>query len=328
MTLTMKYQYLSSPAKWLFAGFGFLVGITVSNFFRYTSTSTATATGMANHNSTKKRPLQVFPLFKEMNAGWGNMQVPPLLHKNAEGKRALIVDVGLDQGKEFFFSMDRGFELVGFEPNPMSFPRLHEQCNARPTCHVVDLATVARPLKREPGHSYLVNAAVGAEPASLPFLSSGAGSTLLPPSSKDSGQVQVPVVRIDDFIQEDVYLFKIDTQGFDHFVLKGAEKLFRNHVVRQIIFEVEPLAMSRSKLKISDTMEMVQGYGMACFTDRNDLEPKCKYYGDSVEGFEEKYFAKGNIAHPEAMWAPCWEDFMCINIDKGWNGPVLSPFIQ
>jgi FkbM family methyltransferase len=283
---------------------------------------------MANDCLPKKRPLQVFPLFKEMNTGWANLQMPPLLEKNAEGKRALIVDVGLDFGKEFFLGMDRGFEVVGFEPNPVAFPALHEQCNARPTCHVVDLATVALPLKREPGHSYLVNAAVGAEPASLPMTTAGAGSTFRPPSRtiKGSTIVQVPVVRIDDFIQEDVYLFKIDTQGFDHFVLKGAEKLFRDHVVRQIILEVDPLAMSRSNLKISDTLEMIQGYGMACFTARSDLKPNCKYYGDSIEGFEEIYFAKGNMP-PKHMWATCWDDFMCVNIDKGWNGPVLSPFI-
>jgi FkbM family methyltransferase len=252
------------------------------------------------------------------------MQVPPMLNKKAQGKRALVVDVGLDKGEEFFFSIDRGFELVGFEPNPVSFPKLREKCNARPTCHVVDLATVKRPLEREPGHSYLVNAAVGAEPASLPFFTKGSGSTLASPSSLSSDTIKVPVVVIDDFIQEDVYMFKIDTQGFDHLVLKGANNLFRDHVVRQIIFEVDPLAMSRSNLKLTDTMEMVQGYGMACFTDRNDLEPNCKYYGDSVEGFEEKYFTKRNMP-AKAKWAQCWEDFMCINIDKGWKGPVLSP---
>jgi hypothetical protein len=88
-------------------------------------------------------------------------QVPPLLRKDAKGKRALVVNMGLDAGREFFFGMDRGFEMVGFEPNPMSFPLLARKCHAQPTYHVVNLENVTLPLQQEQDHSYLVNACRG-----------------------------------------------------------------------------------------------------------------------------------------------------------------------
>ena len=56
----------------------------------------------------EKMPLQVFPLLKELGAGWGNGQTPPLLNRVAEGKRALIIDVGLDKGDEFFLAIKNG----------------------------------------------------------------------------------------------------------------------------------------------------------------------------------------------------------------------------
>ena len=78
---------------------------------------------------------------------------------------------------------------------------------------------------------------------------------------------KVPVVRVDDVVAEDVFLLKIDTQGFDSFVLQGCEKLFHHHIVRQVIFEVEPLPLGKVGVNNIETiLELVQNdYGMMCF---------------------------------------------------------------
>jgi FkbM family methyltransferase len=272
----------------------------------------------------------IFPLLKEMGAGWYNMQATPLLKKRAHGSRSLIVDVGLDKGEEFFLAIENGFEVVGFEPNPVSFPALARKCTALNTssCHVLDdLSAQSLPLNRSPGDSYLIHAAVGAVAGELDLFIRGPMSSFQPnPGAKNdkSKWKTVPIVRIDDFIQEDVYLFKIDTQGFDSFVLQGAATLFRDYVVRQLIFEVEPLAMSRSKITIAETMEMIQDYGMVCFLERLGVGAKCEFRGDTVERFEELYFSDKNVREEgDGLWAPCWEDFVCINIEKPWPGAEL-----
>jgi hypothetical protein len=284
----------------------------------------------SNDRIPKKRPLMIFPLLKEMGAGWSNMQATPLLKKRAHGSRSLVVDVGLDQGGEFFLAIENGFEVVGFEPNPVSFPALAQRCTALNTskCHVLeDLSSIPLPLIRAPGDSYLIHAAVGAAAGELDLFIQGPGSSFQPnPGARNdkSKWKKVPIVRIDDFIQEDVYLLKIDTQGFDPFVLQGAAKLFRDYVVRQLIFEVEPLAMSRNNITITETMEMVQDYGMVCFLERLGVGANCEFRGDTVEKFEELYFSEKNVkVEGDGLWAPCWEDFVCINIDKPWPGAEL-----
>ncbi len=56
--------------------------------------------------------------------------------KNATGARALIIDVGLDKGDEFFLAIANGFEVVGFEANPKSFVYLANKCSEIAKCHV------------------------------------------------------------------------------------------------------------------------------------------------------------------------------------------------
>ena len=274
-----------------------------------------------NKMNSKKLPLQVFPLLKELRTGWGNMQVPPLLKRDANKTRALVVDVGLDRGEEFFYAMQNGFEVVGFEPNPGSFKGLAQKCSQIANCEIVDLEKVDLPLRRKPNYSYLINAGAGATRSILSLSLDGAGGSFVSLAGNEQSQkAEVPVVRIDEIISEDVFLFKIDTQGYDHFVLEGARDLFQNHVVRQIIFEVEPYAMSRLGLNIQMTLSMLQGYGMVCFTDRNDNRP-CDYMGDSAKGFDENFFDRMKL-HSKGAWAKCWEDFLCLNIEKIYESPI------
>jgi FkbM family methyltransferase len=253
------------------------------------------------------------------------MQVPPLLKRNAENTRALIVDVGLDQGEEFFYAIKQGFEMVGFEPNPVSFKTISAKCNSlehRHRCEVVDLATVELPLKRKPRHSYLFHAGVGATRTELGIFVNAQVSTFADIEvNKNRKKVKVPVLPIDLVIDEDVFLFKIDTQGFDHFVLEGAKKLFENHVVRQVVFEMDPYLMNQQGLNIKQTLEMLQEYGMLCFADRNDNQA-CDYLGDSAEGLNEHFFnnIKSEIGGQYTQF--CWDDFLCLNIEKEYDGDI------
>jgi hypothetical protein len=126
-------------------------------------------------------PIQVYPLLKELRAGWGNMESPGLLKRKVlASQHLLVVNIGLDQGEEFFTAMDNGFEVVGMEPNPISFGRLQAKCGTYPKCKaIVDISTISLPLQREPGVSYLLRAAAGETEQSLPFHAEG--PLLMPP---------------------------------------------------------------------------------------------------------------------------------------------------
>jgi len=142
------------------------------------------------------------------------LKVPPLISRDTTGTRSLIIDVGLDNGSEFFTAVDNGFEVEGFEPNPATFPALSAQCEQRSKCQVLDVNTIKLPLQREEGYSYLINAAVGKEPDTLELSMYGSVSSLVKVKGLNGRETsQVKVVKMDDIIKEDVYLFKIDTHN-------------------------------------------------------------------------------------------------------------------
>ena len=85
--------------------------------------------------------------------------------------------------------------------------------------------------------SYLINAGAGREKDTLELRLDGPIGTFAEmKTSEHADRAMVPVVRADSIVDEDVFLFKIDTQGFDHYVLEGAKNLFEKHTVRQVIF--------------------------------------------------------------------------------------------
>eukprot|EP00979_Chaetoceros_neogracilis_P014308 scaffold4563_cov222-Chaetoceros_neogracile.AAC.2 len=265
----------SNKHWYIYLTIGIVIGTVVNSTFSYNNSMSAQIV-LGQEPLLKKRPLQIFPLLKELNSGWKNLQVPPLLHKNATGMGALVIDVGLDKGNEFFLAIDNGFEVVGFEPNPQSFPNLAKKCTEKPKCNIVDLEKAPLPLQREAGHSYLINAGAASEKAILQFsMAHDTSSFVANKGLSKKKKVDVPVVRIDDIIRDDVYLFKVDTQGYDQFVIEGAT--------------------------------------------RSDVKKKkhCRYFGDSVEGFEAVFDGKPGYSH---QWADCFEDFLCLNTEKAYPG--------
>lgn len=246
--------------------------------------------------------------------------------RNATGTRSLIVDVGLDKGAEFFHSIAFGYEVVGFEANPLSFAALKNKCVTMPTkCQAIDdIENHELPLKREVGMSYLINAGAGNKRGHMDLALKGDLGSFAPVKAFENvKKASVPVLRVDSVIDEDVYLFKIDTQGFDHFVLEGATGLFEKHTVRQIITEFEPLEMKALGVNIMETLKMLQQHGMICFSDKSfrHNEKHCRYNGDSAEGYSAKYFAESNVGRNRA-YAPCWDDLLCINIKKIYSSPI------
>jgi len=273
-------------------------------------------------------PLFAHPLIKELRAGWGNKQIPTVLYKQTNGTRTLVVDVGLDEAKEFFFAVEQGFEVVGLEPNPKSFAKAAETCRTMKEhrCVVIEkVDDIEWPLKREPGVSYLILAAAGEEKSTLPFYDRGEVGTFAAPDNwkKTHEAIMVPVLRLDQVVQEDVYLLKIDTQGYDHFVLKGAKGIFDNHVVRQVLYEVDPILAHRSGVRLTDTIGMVQQeYGMLCFPSRKDNP--CKQMTDTAMAFAERYQIKKETEEmKKKFFSDCWEDMLCINTKKEYTGPAL-----
>jgi FkbM family methyltransferase len=124
--------------------------------------------------------------------------------------------------------------IHAFEPAPEPFARLHARFNATPGVN-------------------LINAGVGEQPGRLSFnvYENQVLNSFLPLNAVGNStfethapghQLTVNVLRLDDYAQQAgisvIDLLKIDTQGYELRILRGAEQLFAAGAVHTVVIEV------------------------------------------------------------------------------------------
>ena len=213
-------------------------------------------------------PLQVSPLLKLllMGAGdqygagtegsWTNAGIDPV------GR--LIVDVGLHDCEAVVSAVRAGFTVHGFEPAPAHMSNCHRKLN-RSMFHDAPVhelasgtlapsdwwATQRAVLQRERGQSkgfaFLYQAALSnASAVGAGFTVGAGGSSSLHTAVKwakahgkvDAQRVQVPVLRLDVAVDDDLWLLKIDTEG---------NTRARAHTLRALALPTRAVVCPRSK---------------------------------------------------------------------------------
>lgn len=130
-----------------------------------------------------------------------------LLSLRWPGCNRTAVIVGVEFGGEMRHFADNGFRVIGFEPNPRFALRMREYMAQNASWDAT-----------------LYEKAVGAEPGQITVAYQG------------EKQVQAPVVRLDDYINETVAVLSVDIQGAENAVIKGAMRL-QNSSISMIWFE-------------------------------------------------------------------------------------------
>jgi FkbM family methyltransferase len=113
----------------------------------------------------------------------------------------------------------------------------------------------------------LVQKAVGKESGKMSFSLGQSDQTswggLSLEQKKDS--VEVNVITLDDFFAEKqappIQVLKIDTEGADTWVLRGAERLLRSGKIRHIFFEVNLPRMAELGIDPNEAPELLQRFG-------------------------------------------------------------------
>lgn len=166
-----------------------------------------------------------------------------LVNRDGSDHRLSVVDVGAHKGETLrhFSSLITGkFDYFGFEPNPESFTELMKAVDPQ----LEDSQTVE-----------FFPVAVGASTGSVTFRIAGASevSGVLVPEAEllvrvPAGdhelkkEIRVPQICIDDFIlQQDlakVHVLKVDTEGYDLEVLRGAKGSLKTGIVDIVLCEV------------------------------------------------------------------------------------------
>eukprot|EP00545_Synedropsis_sp_CCMP1620_P009613 CAMPEP_0119022420 /NCGR_PEP_ID=MMETSP1176-20130426/27979_1 /TAXON_ID=265551 /ORGANISM="Synedropsis recta cf, Strain CCMP1620" /LENGTH=382 /DNA_ID=CAMNT_0006977279 /DNA_START=429 /DNA_END=1577 /DNA_ORIENTATION=+ len=147
----------------------------------------------------------------------------------------IVMEVGMHRAIQCVQAARAGFDAHCFEPSPISYARVLDGIRRVHNASVTD-------------HIHTYNVAVGSQRnGTISFLNSGStGAHVVANNATDMDVVKVPMMRLDDVVQKvgsDVYIAKIDTQGFEPEILAGLEASLKLQKVKYILMEYWPKGM-------------------------------------------------------------------------------------
>ena len=180
-----------------------------------------------------------------------------ILRRLKSAPSGVFFDVGANHGaySRYLLSVSPGSRVYAFEPHPRTFNCLRENlCNE--------------------ANVRLVNSAVAESAGKFKLydFENGDGSTqasldqeTIKMFSDQTTSYDVSVITIDEFMAEEgiekVDLLKIDTEGFDLAVLRGARKALAAHAIGVIQFEFIPANIARH-VTMRDFFEVLEEYSV------------------------------------------------------------------
>ena len=188
-----------------------------------------------------------------------SVTVQDILEKaNTEGRDGFFVDVGANVGMATFAASAMGFPVLAFEP---IFENLQKICEGIFFNRVTNLVTLFEAAASDRLGNVTVhklvgrldNSAISATGAKLAF------------KSNEEVAIQVRTVPLDEVIPESerVLLLKIDVQGWEYHVLKGATKLLsrKGSQAPYLIYEEDERLLEASNSTSKEIRDFLSSVG-------------------------------------------------------------------
>ncbi|KAL7490368.1 hypothetical protein ACHAWX_000250 [Stephanocyclus meneghinianus] len=270
---------------------------------------------------------QVYNFMKEFGNREHHLDVPKVLRVGLnEGKGKVVVDIGLNDGQEFFAAIDSGYSVYGFEANPVAAAVLRKKCEGYDgkshgslRCIFVNAADIKGPIDPSPFTSYLIEGGAGSAKSELNMSISGPGSSFVEvaPDAPSPEFKIVNIVPVSHVVDADVYFFKLDVQGFEYEVLKGAKTLFNNKIVKKKLMEVYPRGLGNAGINFDEFLHFIwNDLGMLC-SSSNPVSQKQSFKIDHPNSLPD--LGKYLKSLTNATWWGQFDDFLCFNRLKTWN---------
>jgi len=195
-----------------------------------------------------------FQIIRTQSAPVGSHKLTDVGKALARETAPVVFDIGANVGQsvQAFKDLLPHSVIHSFEPSPAAFR---------------ELSAVAKGFK----NVHPQNVGLAAQPGELELMenSSSVMNSFLPPGQDGWGnivnRVKVPVTTIDAYCEaqriEQVSLAKIDTQGFDVQVLRGAERTMRAGLVKLVLIEITFSDMYREGAAPDQVYALLRDYG-------------------------------------------------------------------
>jgi FkbM family methyltransferase len=268
-------------------------------------------------------PRKVFHFLKEAGYGIGNMESPPFWD-DVDGQRGLlIVDVGAFDGSDWSIPavIKRGHTVLAFEPMPANRERFMQRVRNQKLENKTYLMDISHANSPRPwplntdGRIFLFGLCVSDHSGTVQMHSEAELASVHPqnfyPNSDDNdirGPIEVPAIRLDSIISnQDVHLLKIDTQGHELGVLRGARRLFEEGRINIVAVEFWPNGMAAGGFSAVDVLDFLHGFGFVCFDcSRNGHVPPAR--PSDFEGFVASF----DPGRDEGFGA--WDELLCFRL--------------
>jgi len=190
--------------------------------------------------------------------------------------KGLVVDVGANVGSCTMWLAARGYDVVSFEPKPIhvamikASASLNADIGRRITLHGIGLSdksasgVVLVSESSNSGNSWIFMGSPQEATNSSEAIGGPRASTV----SADTG---IALGRLDDFCVEPIEILKVDTQGFELHVLRGATRLLHQGAIRRIKLEFWPFGLRKHGSDPVQLLELLHEHGYALSEGGNAL---------------------------------------------------------
>ena len=116
----------------------------------------------------------------------------------------------------------------------------------------------------------------------------------------------LPALRLDTIIAQDIHILKIDTQGHEYGVLMGAQGIFENHRVNMVELEFWPKGMAQGGANSLHVLEFLHSHGFLCFDYSTNKHIPASRPSD-FEGFVDQFMQSDDEFG-------LWDELLCYNV--------------
>ncbi|UTU07896.1 hypothetical protein CcrC1_gp210c [Caulobacter phage C1] len=175
--------------------------------------------------------------------------------------RRVAIDVGSHIGMWTMQLLQHGFEHVhAFDPDPQKAECFDANLRA-----FVPILAGAGETGFENVTSYPVGLGAQRQTVSLVHKS----DTTLKTHVKPDPAGTLKIVPLDDFAFRDVDFIKIDVEGFEKFVVEGAEATIRREKPVIVVEQKKQVAAKRYQIGDQDALRLLEGWGYSIFQEFN-----------------------------------------------------------